>query len=146
MIQNLWNWQHKKWPHFSYDETALQELEYQFSKKTGMILTDWLLYFGQTILDAQAHTLKTVDFLIEKARFFDCFSKRMNERQKKVIKRLFDSGYQGFEGGLSAHNYIRIAKTSASTATRDLQQMVEKKMLIRTGERKGTRYSFCKIK
>ncbi|NOQ36006.1 MAG: DUF4172 domain-containing protein [Methylococcaceae bacterium] len=103
-------------------------------------ITDWLLFFAQTILEAQEHTLKQVDFFIEKAKFFDCFSKNINERQKKVIKRLFDAGYQGFEGGLSADNYINITRTSASTATRDLQQMVEKKILIRRGERKGTRY------
>ena len=46
----------------------------------------------------------------------------------------------GFEGGLSADNHIRIAKTSASTATRDLQDLVVRGALVRTGERKSTRY------
>ena len=41
---------------------------------------------------------------------------------------------------LSADNYIRIAKTSASTATRDLKDLVEKGTLTRTGELKHTRY------
>ncbi len=103
-------------------------------------ITDWLLYFGQTILDAQVETLKLIDFLIEKAKFFDRFNALMNERQLKIVKRLFDSGHQGFEGGLSAENYTRIAKTSASTATRDLKDMVGKKMLFKTGELKSTRY------
>ncbi|WP_034061493.1 Fic family protein [Lacinutrix jangbogonensis] len=103
-------------------------------------ITDWILYFGQTILDAQEDTLKLIDFVIEKAKFFDRFTQVMNERQLKVVTRFFNAGHQGFDGGLSAENYTRIAKTSASTATRDLKDMVDKKMVIKTGELKGTRY------
>lgn len=33
-------------------------------------LTDWLLYFGHTILDAQSRTLAIVEFLIAKAKFY----------------------------------------------------------------------------
>jgi Fic family protein len=103
-------------------------------------ITDWLLYFGQTIIEAQEDTLKLIDFLIEKAKFFDRYTTLLNERQIKVVIRLFDSGYEGFKGGLSAENYTKIAKTSASTATRDLKDMVDKKMLLKTGELKSTRY------
>ena len=49
-------------------------------------------------------------------------------------------GVKGFEGGLSAKNYIVIANASASMATRDLQDLVEKKILTQTGMRKSTRY------
>jgi len=104
-------------------------------------ITDWLIYFGQTILDAQEYTLKRIDFLIEKTKFFDHYATQLNKRQLKVIKRLFDVGHTGFIGGLSADNYRKIAKTSASTATRDLSVMVEKQILIKTGTLKSTRYS-----
>ncbi|MDG1729182.1 MAG: Fic family protein [Algibacter sp.] len=103
-------------------------------------ITEWLLYFGQTILDAQEDTLKLIDFLIEKAKFFDRYNTLMNERQLKVVTRIFDAGHQGFDGGLSADNYTKIAKTSASTATRDLKDMVDKKIFVKTGELKSTRY------
>ena len=103
-------------------------------------ITDWLVYFGQTIIEAQNDTLNRIDFIIEKAKFFDCFTSHMNERQHKVVERLFDEGHQGFKGGLSAENYTRIAKTSASTATRDLKDMVDRSMLIKTGALKSTRY------
>jgi Fic family protein len=103
-------------------------------------LTKWLLYFGQTILDAQENTLKIIEFLIEKAKFFDRFSKQLNERQTKAIKRVFNAGHEGFKGGLSAENYMRIVKTSASTATRDLKDLVDKGILRKTGELKSTRY------
>lgn len=107
---------------------------------TTLDLTDRLMYFGQTILDAQDNTLKIIEFLIEKAKFFDRFSDQINERQTKAIKRIFNAGHQGFEGGLSAENYKVIVKTSASTATRDLKDLVDRRILLRTGELKSTRY------
>lgn len=107
---------------------------------TKLDLTDWLLYFGQTIIDAQNNTIKIIEFLIQKAKFFDSYASIMNERQKKVVKRIFKEGHIGFKGGLSAENYTRIAKTSASTATRDLKDLVEKGILRKQGELKSTRY------
>ena len=107
---------------------------------TTLDLTNWLLYFGQTILDAQDNTLKIIEFLIEKAKFFDRFSNQLNDRQTKAIKRIFNAGHEGFKGGLSADNYIRIVKTSASTATRDLKDLVDKRILLKTGNLKSTRY------
>ena len=112
---------------------------------TTLEITDWLVYFGQTILDAQRDTLKQIEFLIEKTRFFDRFSSLLNERQMRVVKRLFEAGHTGFKGGLSADNYQRIAKTSASTATRDLQELVQNNILLKTGVLKGSRY-FLNIK
>jgi Fic family protein len=103
-------------------------------------ITDWLVYFGQTILDAQEDTLKRIDFIIEKAKFFNRFSLQLNERQLSVVLRLFEEGPLGFKGGLSANNYQKIAKTSAATATRDLSDLVEKQVLLKKGMLKGTRY------
>jgi Fic family protein len=103
-------------------------------------ITEWLHYFAENILDAQAYTIRCVEFLIEKARFFDRMGGQLNARQHKVLTRMFAEGLEGFKGGLSADNYIRIAKTSASTATRDLKDLVERGAFIRTGELKHTRY------
>ncbi len=41
---------------------------------------------------------------------------------------------------MSASNYMRIEDASPATARRDLAAPVEFGVLIRTGERKGTRY------
>jgi len=107
---------------------------------TKLDLTNWLLYFGRTVIDAQENTIKIIEFLIGKAKFFDRFSPLMNERQTQVVKRIFKEGHHGFKGGLSADNYVRIAKTSASTATRDLKDLVDKGILTKIGELKSTRY------
>lgn len=103
-------------------------------------ITDWLIYFAETILEAQAFTEKTVEFLIEKTKLFDRLRGRLNERQVKAMTRMFREGPAGFEGGLSAENYIAVTGTSRATATRDLQDLVEKAALTRTGARKSTRY------
>lgn len=107
---------------------------------TKLDLTNWLIYFAKTILDAQENTIKIIEFMIKKAKFFERFATMMNDRQTKVVKRIFKEGYRGFKGGLSAENYTRIAKISASTATRDLKDLVDKNILVKKGVLKGTRY------
>lgn len=103
-------------------------------------ITAWLIYFAQTVLDAQSNSLEVIDFLIEKTKFYDRARGSLNERQDKVIARMFREGPSGFKGGLSAEKYISITGTSRATATRDLQDLVEKNMLLRVGELKSTRY------
>ena len=103
-------------------------------------ITDWLGYFSETILDAQDYTQQMVDFLIEKTKLYDRVRGQLNERQEKVLARMFREGVEGFKGGLSAEIYIGITDTSRATATRDLQELVDKGVLLRTGERKSTRY------
>ncbi len=103
-------------------------------------ITDWLIYFAKMVLEAQDHTQSMIDFLIEKGKYYTRFEKNFNKRQSKVVDRIFREGINGFRGGLSADNYITITGTTASTATRDLQKMVELGAFRRTGERKGTRY------
>ncbi len=103
-------------------------------------ITDWLVYFAQTVLDAQSHSLDMIDFLIEKTKLFDRTRDKLNERQQKVIERMFREGLYGFKGGLSAENYISITATSRATATRDLRGLVENDVLLKTGELKSTRY------
>jgi Fic family protein len=103
-------------------------------------ITDWLVYFAETILEAQRNTIKRVDFYVAKAKFYDRLRGQLNARQDKVLARMFREGIDGFKGGLSAENYIRIARTSRATATRDLHDLVAKGALARTGELRHTRY------
>jgi Fic family protein len=106
----------------------------------GNEVTDWLVYFANTVLEAQEHSLAIVDFLLAKTRFHDRLRGRLNARQERVIERMFREGLEGFKGGLSAANYITIANTSRATATRDLQELVELGALQQTGNLKSTRY------
>jgi Fic family protein len=103
-------------------------------------ITDWLTYFAETVLEAQTNTLKRVDFYVAKAKFYERLRGQLNERQEKVIARMFREGIDGFKGGLSAENYIKITQASRATATRDLQELVAKGALTKTGELRHTRY------
>ena len=103
-------------------------------------VTEWLVYFSGEILKAQVHVQKLILFIVEKARYFEDFRDKLNERQSKVALRLFREGPAGFQGGLSAENYIRISKTSPATATRDLAEMVAIGALKKTGKLRHTRY------
>jgi Fic family protein len=103
-------------------------------------ITDWLVYFADTINQAQGNTIKRVDFYIAKAKLYEQLRGKLNERQDKVIARMFREGSDGFKGGLSAENYISITKTSRATATRDLQDLVTMGALTKTGELRHTRY------
>lgn len=105
-----------------------------------MEITDWLQYFGETILNAQEYTQDTIDFLLEKTKFYDRYRDRLNERQAKVVARIFKEGLGGFKDGLNRDKYAKISGAPTATATRDLAELVEIGAFTKTGELKGTRY------
>ena len=102
--------------------------------------TAWLDWFAGVVLEAQSWTLDLIEHLILKSRTMDRLRDRINERQTKALLRMIDAGPEGFEGGMSASNYMRITDASPATARRDLTALVGLGVLTRTGERKGTRY------
>jgi Fic family protein len=106
----------------------------------GTEITDWLVYFADTITQAQRNTIKRIDFYIAKTKLYDRIRGQLNERQDRVIARMFRQGIDGFKGGLSAKKYIGMTKTSRATATRDLLDLVAKGALTKTGELRHTRY------
>lgn len=100
----------------------------------------WIEYFAEVVLRAQATSLGQVEFLLQKTKFLDRFSAKLNNRQEKIIRRLFDAGPDGFVGGLSAANYLSITGTTRPTATRDLSSLMQMGALTRTGKRRYARY------
>ena len=102
-------------------------------------MTAWLKWFAETVLAARQVTLERVGFYIAKTHFYGPHRDNLNERQEKIIARLFSAGPDGFEGGPSAENYISITGTSRATTTRNLQDLVGMGALTGTGERRYTR-------
>ncbi len=105
----------------------------------------WVEYFSSTILKAQETSLRSVEFLIGKTRFFDRLGNQLNPRQERALLRMFREGIDGFKGGMSSANYRAITKAASATATRDLAALVEIGALSRTGERKHTRYHLALV-
>lgn len=106
----------------------------------GTDLTNWLAWFAAIALEAQDITLAQIQFLIDKTKLLDRFRDHLNPRQLTVLLRVLREGPAGFKGGLSAGNYTSIAKTSSATAGRDLSELVELGAMVRTGEKRHTRY------
>ncbi len=103
-------------------------------------ITDWIYYLGKTIIKAQEYALSKVENTILKTKLYDRYQSDLNQRQIKVLEKLFEAQPEGFEGGLSAENYLSITQTSRATATRDLQKLVELEILKTKGERRYRRY------
>lgn len=112
---------------------------FQYDKGSNEI-TNWLNYCGKTIVEAQNSTLESIQFIIRKTHFYDRYASQLNERQHKLIRRIFQEDVKGFTGGVSVKNYRTITSASASTANRDLNSLVAKGIMKRTGDRKTTRY------
>lgn len=103
-------------------------------------ITPWIMYFSETIIEAQRHTVESIGWVVQKSKFMQHHAKKMNIRQQKAVLRLFEEGPEGFKGGLSAEKYMSITGASRATATRDLQELTGNKILKKTGALKGTRY------
>lgn len=103
-------------------------------------ITAWIQYFVSVILDAQIMAKEHIDFTLKKTKFFNRFHDQLNERQLRVIRRMFEEGHQGFQGGMNTKKYIAITGTSKATATRDLQELVANGALMSSGAGRSTRY------
>ncbi|WP_174872545.1 hypothetical protein [Piscirickettsia salmonis] len=106
----------------------------------SMEITPWLLQFATAVIEAQKNTLAYIEFIINKSKLMDQVRGQLNSRQEKALLRMFKEGPEGFQGGLSAANYIALTGATTATTTRDLQGLVEKGVLTRDGIRKATRY------
>ncbi len=103
-------------------------------------VTDWVNYFLSIILEAQKVAAQQISFTILKVNFFKQFANQLNQRQQKVLNRMFDAGPEGFQGGMSAKKYQSISKTSKATATRDLQYLLQINALQASGAGRSIRY------
>lgn len=104
-----------------------------------LAINDWIEWFCNMVLDAQQQFDTLIGFSIKKAKFFDRNQLLMNDRQQKVIARMLEEG-EIFEGGMTSKKYMSLTKTSKATATRDLQDLVEKGILNPANEGRSRNY------
>jgi Fic family protein len=103
-------------------------------------ITAWTVYFAQVIAQAQTEAIETVRFSMLKTDFFDRYQKQMNERELKAVRKMFDAGVKGFEGGMTAKKYMSINQTSKATATRELRHLAETGVLEAHGSGRNVHY------
>jgi len=103
-------------------------------------ISEWLKYFTAIALQAQLEAKQTIDFTLRKIKVFDIFREKLNDRQKKVLQKMYSFGIDGFEGGMTAKKYMSITKTSKATATRDLQHLEHLGVLVTFGGGRSVHY------
>lgn len=104
--------------------------------------TEWFLWFIECVTEAieQSHEIIANVFL--RVDFWNQHAQtELNERQKKVIRRILEAGPGNFTGGLTTRKYVSIAKTSRATAFREIADLLGKKILRRlSGKGRSVHY------
>jgi len=101
------------------------------TQKGDMNVTPWMEWFlgclGRAIDGAQT----MLNAILVKAKFWDrAQSVAINDRQRLVLNKLLD----GFDGKLTTTKYAKLTKSSPDTALRDITQLVEAGLLLRSSE------------
>lgn len=99
------------------------------TQKGAMEITNWLEWFLNCLL----HSIENSEKLLEKIMFKHSFwikhtGLTINDRQRKVLNLLMDD----FEGALSTTKWAKIGKCSQDTALRDIQDLMEKGILMKS--------------
>lgn len=96
------------------------------TQKGTLDVTDWIFWFLNCLMNSLLSTDKVLEKVLTKAKFWERNSSiSLNERQKKIINKLLDD----FEGKLNSSKYAKINKCSPDTALRDMNDLIEKKIL-----------------
>lgn len=89
-------------------------------------VTPWLIWHLTILNNAMQNALLNIEHLIQKTKFWDIHRNQpLNERQIKVLNKIFDIGIYNFEGGLNTKKYIALTKVSKATAIRDISELLE---------------------
>jgi len=106
-------------------------------------VTSWVEWFVRMTEAAHQDAENHIRFVLQKFHYFQRYEPACNERQLKVIRRMFDAGADGFVGGMNARKYSTITGASKATATRDLQELTRLGALVPIGGGRSTRYELC---
>lgn len=96
------------------------------TQKGSLDISKWLIWFLQCLDRAIVATDETLATVLMKAKFWEKHAHvSLNDRQRLMLNKMLD----GFEGKLNTSKWAKIARTSQDTALRDIQDLVNKKIL-----------------
>jgi Fic family protein len=96
------------------------------TQKRTLDVTEWIGWFLGCLAAALDSAEGALHIVRRKQAFWDAHrDDGLNERQIKIVNMLFE----GFHGKLHTSKYAKIAKCSNSTALRDLNELVVKRVL-----------------
>jgi len=112
------------------------------TQKGKLDITNWLEWFLSCLFNALESSETILERIIFKHSFWNNNSSKIkNERQTKILNRLLD----GFEGKLTSSKWAKIGKCSQDTATRDIQDLIDKNILFKLpGGGRSTGYDLVK--
>ena len=83
----------------------------------------WIKYHLKTIKHSMENGIKPVEKVIQKTRFWDKFkTASLNDRQVKVLNKMFDSSEDAFL--INLNRYVSIAKTNKETAQNEINELL----------------------
>jgi len=89
-------------------------------------ITDWIIWFLNSLFQALKNTEQTIDRVLYKADFWDKHKEtELNSRQRLMLNKLLD----GFTGKLKTSKWAKITKCSQDTALRDIKDLIDKGIL-----------------
>lgn len=114
----------------------------EHSQRNTTDITSWMLWFLETLEETLQSSLNKIDRTLAKTKYWQRQDNiGLSAEQIKVLNRLLDGGEKGFEQGISASQYQKIAKVSKATATRHLVYLLEKGYIEKLpGGGRNTRY------
>ncbi|MFI3296159.1 MAG: Fic family protein [bacterium] len=94
-------------------------------------ITAWITWYLECLQRALNATDEILESILAKAKFWEEHRDiSFNERQIKIINRLFD----GFDGKLTSSKWAKICKCSNDTALRDIQGLIALNILCKNDE------------
>lgn len=111
------------------------------TQKDSLDITEWLAWFVDCLGGALDQAEETLNAVLERARFWEAINEvTLNERQRRVLTRMLDN----FEGKLTSTKWARLAKCSQDTASRDIDDLIIKGILVRgTAGGRSTSYELA---
>nr|WP_315422976.1 Fic family protein [uncultured Pedobacter sp.] len=98
------------------------------TQKGTLDITEWLSWFLGCYERALSNTDQTLGKVLRKAKFWENPQLlSINERQHLMLNKLLE----GFDGKLTSSKWAKIAKCSQDTATRDIQNLVERGVMLK---------------
>lgn len=101
------------------------------AQRSGLDITNWLEWFLNCLMHAIENSEKLLEKIIYKHSFWIKHSRvNINDRQRKILNMLMED----FEGVLNTTKWAKIGKCSQDTALRDIQDLIEKGILVKSSQ------------